>query len=178
MQTTLTRLLDDVERARVEGLELLVLDTPPALTSRVANVIRVADLILIPTRPSPHDLNSIGATVELVEHLGKPLVFVLNAATPRARITAESLTLLSRHGPLAPVVIHQRVDFAASMIDGRTVMEMSGGSRAAREIGELWSYVAQRLYGPPRPKELPAPPRPARALEGVVAAGPPDWERR
>lgn len=157
IQTSVSELFEDVERAREAGLELLVLDTPPALTSRVANAIRIADIILIPTRPSPHDLSSIGATVELVEHLGKPLVFVLNGATPRARITAESLTLLSQYGPLAPTIIHHRVDFAASMTDGRTVMEIGGASKAAGEIGELWRYVSHRLYGPPRPLALPKP---------------------
>src|SRR3546814_5030818 len=46
---------------------------------------------------------------------------LLNGATPRARITAEAIAVLSQHGPLAPSIIHQRVDFAASMVDGRTV---------------------------------------------------------
>src|SRR3546814_7439701 len=46
--------------------------------------------------------------MELVEHLGKPLVFVVNGAAARARITTEAVTLLSQHGPLAPAIIHQR----------------------------------------------------------------------
>ena len=33
---------------------------------------------------------------------------------------------LSQHGTLAPTVIHQRTAYAASMIDGRTVMELPG----------------------------------------------------
>src|SRR3546814_10613761 len=76
--------------------------------------------------------------MELVEHLGKPLVFVVNGAAARARITTEAVTLLSQHGPLAPAIVHQRVDFAAAMIDGRTVMELPGDSRSAEEVAELW----------------------------------------
>ena len=34
---------------------------------------------------------------------------------------------LSQHGMVAPVTIHHRVDFAASMIDGRTVGEVGKG---------------------------------------------------
>src|SRR3546814_5939393 len=94
-----------------------------------SDLIRGAGRVLIPTRPSPHDLRAIGSTMELVEHLGKPLVFVVNGAAARARITTEAVTLLSQHGPLAPAIIHQRVDFAAAMIDGRTVMELPGDSR-------------------------------------------------
>lgn len=147
VQTTLADIETDVERLRLHGIQFLIIDTPPALTAEIGNVVRLADLVLIPTRPSPHDLRSIGATVELVEHLGKPLVFVLNGATPRARITAEAIAVLSQHGQLAPSIVHQRVDFAASMVDGRTVMEIPGDSRSADEIGRLWAYIDERLTG-------------------------------
>jgi chromosome partitioning protein len=77
--------------------------------------------------------------------MGKPLVFVINGATARARITAEAVVALSEHGPLAPAIIHHRVDYAASMIDGRTVMELGNSARGAEEIGQLWEYLARRL---------------------------------
>ena len=102
-------------------------------------------MVLIPTRPSPHDLRAVAATVTMVEESGKPLVFVLNAATPRARITNEAIVALSQHGPLAPSIVHQRVDFASSMIDGRTVMEVSNTSLAISEIECLWKYLAIRM---------------------------------
>jgi chromosome partitioning protein len=159
VQTAVPRLADDIRELAAHGMELLIIDTPPALTSTIADVIAVADLVVIPTRPSPHDLRSIGATMELVEHLGKPLVFVVNGAAARARITSEAVTLLSQYGPLAPAIIHQRVDFAASMIDGRTVMELPGESRSAEEIAELWDYLAERLDGGvTRRRRLPALP--------------------
>ena len=72
---------------------------------------------------------------------------MLNGATQRARITAEAIEALAQHGPLVPSIIHQRVDFAASMIDGRTVSEVSGTERAAEEIGQLWQYLHLRLFG-------------------------------
>jgi len=158
IQTAVPRLAQDVKELAAHGMELLVIDTPPALTGTIADVIRVADLVVIPTRPSPHDLRSIGATMELVEHLGKPLVFVVNGAAPRAKITAEAVSLLSQHGPLAPSIVHQRVDFAASMIDGRTVMELPGESRSAREIAALWDYLDTRLFGTRRSRRVPAVP--------------------
>lgn len=168
VQTDISCLPEDIARCRAMGIKLLILDTPPAMTAKVSDVIRVSDLVVIPTRPSPHDLRSIGATVELVEHLGKPLVFVVNGATPRARITNEAVAVLSNHGMLAPVIIHQRVDFAASMIDGRTVMELAGESRSAQEIEALWTYISGRLTGNKIHAALPAlPSRPA--VQGVFA---------
>jgi chromosome partitioning protein len=154
-RTTVAQLSADLDRMRSLGIKLLIIDTPPAITSTIGHVIRISDLVVIPTRPSPHDLRAAGATVELVEGLGKPLVFVMNAATPRARITSEAVFALSQHGTLAPTIIHHRTDFAASMIDGRTVMELGGSQRSAEEIKALWDYLAGRLSRGVRRTVLP-----------------------
>ena len=147
VESTPDKVHKDIARVRGLGIDLLVIDTPPALGPEVRAAVKESDLVLIPTRPSPHDLRSVGATVELVERLGKPTIFVVNGATPRARITEEAITALSEHGPLAPVVIHQRVDFASSMIDGRTVMELQLRTRSAEEIVTLWEFLDSRLTG-------------------------------
>jgi len=144
-QTTVARLASDIEVLRQQGFKLAIIDTPPAITMAIQSVIQVAELIVIPTRPSPHDLRAVGATVDLCERSGKPLLFVVNGATPKARITHEAAIALSQHGTVAPVTVHHRTDFAASMIDGRTVMEVDAKSRSANEIVELWSYLCDRL---------------------------------
>jgi chromosome partitioning protein len=127
------------------GIKIAVIDTPPAITQSISQVVAHADLVIVPTRPSPHDLRAVGATVDIAERHGKPLIFVINAATARARITGESAVALSQHGTVAPVTIHHRVDFAASMIDGRTVGEVTPSSQSAREISDLWLYIQERL---------------------------------
>ncbi|MGP1353086.1 MAG: AAA family ATPase [Parasphingopyxis sp.] len=144
-QTTVARLAADLEVLRQQGFKLAILDTPPAITMAIQSVIQVAELIVIPTRPSPHDLRAVGATVDLCERAGKPLIFVVNAATPKAKITYEAAVALSQHGTVAPVTLHHRTDFAASMIDGRTVMEIDPNGKSAAEIRELWAYISDRL---------------------------------
>ena len=144
-QTTVARLPDDLENLRQQGFKVAVIDTPPAVTLAIQQVVQVAQLIVIPTRPSPHDVRAVGATVDLCERAGKPLIFVINAATPGAQITTETALALSHHGNVAPVTLHHRTDFAASMIDGRTVMEVDPTGRSAAEIEALWTYVSDRL---------------------------------
>jgi chromosome partitioning protein len=144
-QTSISRLSQDLEQLKAQGFKLAIIDTPPAITLAIQSVIQVAELIIIPTRPSPHDLRAAGATVELVERAGKPLVFVVNAATPRAKITFEAAVALSQHGTVAPVTIHHRTDFASSMIDGRTVMETDPNGKSAAEVRDLWTYISDRL---------------------------------
>ncbi len=143
--TDFARLPYDLQNLQEAGVRVAVIDTPPAITMAIKRVVAVADLIVIPTRPSPHDLRAVAATVDVVEAASRPLVFVVNAATPRARMTSDAAIALSQHGTVAPITIHHRTDFAASMIDGRTVMEVSPGSRSAEEMGRLWDYIAERL---------------------------------
>lgn len=127
------------------GIKLAIIDTPPAVTDMIRAVLQVADLVLIPTRPSPHDLRAVGTTVDLVEAAGKKMIFVINGAAARAKIAGEAAVALSQHGTVAPVTLYQRTDFASSMIDGRTVLEIDPKSRSAEEVGALWKYVSAQL---------------------------------
>ncbi len=144
-QTSVARLAADLAILRDQGFKLAVIDTPPAITMAIQSVIQVAELVVVPTRPSPHDLRAVGATVDMCDRAGKPLIFVVNAAMPKARITADAALALSQHGTVAPVTLHHRTDFAASMIDGRTVMEVDPKGRSSQEIAALWNYLADRL---------------------------------
>ena len=137
----------DLARLKDGGVKLVIIDTPPAITSTIGNVIGQSDLVVIPTRPSPHDLRAAGATVRLCEEIGKPLVFAVNGASPRARITTEAVIALSHHGAVAPAILHQRIDFASSMIDGRTVMDIGSNTKSPEEISELWRFLDDRLKG-------------------------------
>lgn len=145
VQSVFTNLVHDLDEVRSRGFNLVVIDTPPAVTRAIAEVVSFADLVLLPTRPSPHDLRAVGATVDIVEARRKQMIFVLNAAAPRAKITQEAAVALSQHGTVAPVILHHRVDYAASMIDGRTVMEADPGGRSAQEVKDLWAYIADRV---------------------------------
>lgn len=147
VRTTEKGLASDIAALKASGTGLVVIDTPPAITSTIGQVISEADLVVIPTRPSPHDLRAAGATVQICEERDKQLVFAINGASPRARITTEAAIALSHHGAVSPAIVHQRIDFASAMIDGRTVMELGGTSRSPGEISELWSFLESRLTG-------------------------------
>ncbi|MDT8757465.1 ParA family protein [Sphingomonas psychrotolerans] len=170
-QTTVARLQADLEVLRQQGFRLAVIDTPPAITMAIQSVIQVAELIVIPTRPSPHDLRAVGATVDLCERAGKPLIFVVNAATPKARITSEAAVALSQHGTVAPITLHHRTDFAASMIDGRTVMETDPNGKSSGEVAGLWAYIYDRLEKNFRRTVFAAPAQPVNQFGQARPAG-------
>jgi chromosome partitioning protein len=144
-KVTLATLAADLKNLEKQGVKLVVIDTPPAVTETIKQVISVADLVVIPCRPSPHDLRAVGSTIKLVEDLGKPMVFVVNGAATRAKITGEAAVALSQHGKVAPVTFFQRTDFAQSMNDGRTAQELDPNSRSAQEVSALCSYIRKQL---------------------------------
>jgi chromosome partitioning protein len=142
---TLAELPTKLAALRDAGFRLAFIDTPPAITDAIGAVVRTADLVLIPTRPSPHDLRAVGSTVELVQEAGKPFAFAVTQAKPNTQLTVQAIAALSAHGAVAPAIVHDRVDYAGSMIDGRTVQETDPKGRSAAEMAELWAFVKTRL---------------------------------
>jgi chromosome partitioning protein len=145
VNSSVEQLEEHLDLLKLQGVTLVFIDTPPSVTETIREIVSHADLVVIPTRPSPHDLRAVGATLDIVDGQGKPLVFAVNAATKRARITGETAVALSQHGTVAPVTLHHRNDFATSMIKGGTVLENNPNSKSAEEVVELWRYLFTRL---------------------------------
>jgi len=144
IQTKLPELPGQLEALRTAGFKLVVIDTPGADVSHTRTVLRHSDLVLIPSRPSPLDLGTLEATVGMVEAENRPLMFVLNAVTPRTRISAQAVMALSQSGPVV-AILHQRTDYAAAMTDGRVAAELDPSSRSAEEVSGLWGSIRQHL---------------------------------
>lgn len=143
--STLAELPAKLTALKEAGFKIAVIDTPPAITTAISDVMKLADLVLIPTRPSPHDLRAVGSTVDLATEAGRPFAFAVTQAKPTARLTVQAVAALSAHGAVAPAIVHDRVDYAASMIDGRTVLETDPKGRSADEMNKLLSFVLERL---------------------------------
>jgi chromosome partitioning protein len=144
VQTTLKNLPGQIQALKVRGYRLVVIDTPGADVSHIRSILRTADLVLVPSRPSPLDLGTLNATVEMIEIEKKPLMFVLNAVTARTRISAQAVMALSEHGPVG-AILHQRTDYAAAMTDGRVAGELDASSKSQEEIAKLWQQVIAYL---------------------------------
>jgi len=127
------------------GMKLVVVDTPGAITSHVRTVIRTADLVLIPSRPSILDIETLYDFCDVVEAEGRPMTFVLNAVKPKTRISSDAIRGLSGFGTVAPTELVDRVDYSGSFNDGRSAAELVSGGKAGQEIRELWQYVSARL---------------------------------
>ncbi len=134
-----------LQQLRSDGVELVVIDTPPTLHQAIDESIVAADLVAIPTRPCAHDLAAAGATVEMVQSHGKPFVFVVNGSAPEEELSSEVVMALAQHGTVATVRIPRSLAVLECMLDGRTVLELPETSATATEVARLWDYLSKRL---------------------------------
>jgi chromosome partitioning protein len=130
-----------------EGWEWVFVDTPPARIELIEPGIVVADLVLIPCRPSALDIEQIDITVELCETHDKPFAFVLNHAPASWKITKTSTAFLGKSGRtvLEPPLTFRQA-YMAAMTVGKSGPEVEGDGKARQEIDELWAG-ARALLG-------------------------------
>jgi chromosome partitioning protein len=144
------RLAAKVAQATGQGAEVIVIDTPPHADSAARAAVEVADLVLIPCRPSAFDLAAIQTSAKLVQLLRKPAFVVFSAGSPNApRIYAEAGELVESYGtPACPVLLPDRAAFRHASAEGRTVMETEPAGRAAHDVRELYRWVCRQLDMP------------------------------
>lgn len=152
VETTPSKLRAVVAAAAADGVALVVVDTRPSVERDTAEVARVADFALIPTRPSILDLRAIGATVEVLKALGRPAAIILNAC-PAARgageasVTAEARRALQGYGlPIAPQAVTVRAALSHALIDGQSVTEFEPSGKAAGELRRIWKWTEANLW--------------------------------
>jgi len=126
------------------GMKMVIIDTPPSAHAFVADVIALADLVIVPVRPTPDDLDAVGPTLDMIEGAGRNFVFVVSQAKKRTKLAVETVPALAQHGKVSPIVVHDRVEFPTAALDGRGVVEV-GDAPAATEIHELVTYLHKQL---------------------------------
>ncbi len=139
-----------LKSAEGEGAETVIIDAPPHNEKITGDIAALADLVVIPCRPTILDLNAIGSTVATVLHRGARGVVVLSACPPRrtleANIVSEARKFISKYGlPVYPGQVTQRVAFSHSLIGGQAVTEFEPKGKAADEIRKLWNWLRKEM---------------------------------
>lgn len=149
-QTTAERLAATLQRIHGSGeYDYVFIDTPGIDSPSTNEAMRVADLCLIPCRPTPADLRGVGPTLSAMHRLEKDFAFVLNQTPPRSyrvRETEEGLRVL---GVLAPARVVMRTDHQDAVGCGKGVTEFNPEGQAAAEVRQLWQWVHNRTKAMP-----------------------------
>ena len=140
-EVRLERLAPGLKTLEQQGAAFCFIDTAPTISQQTEALIALADLVVVPVRPSPSDLWAVTETVQLVKDAGKPFVFVITQAKPQASITAQAVAALSEHGRVAQSFIVDRVGYASAMTGGNTAPEITPKGPVAVEIANLWQEL-------------------------------------
>jgi chromosome partitioning protein len=164
------RLAAKIEQARGQGAEFIVIDTPPHADSAARAAVEIADLVLIPCRPSAFDLSAIQTTAKLVQLLRKPAFVVFTAGSPNApRMYQEASDLVEGFGTTAcPLFIPDRAAFRHASAEGRTVMEFEPEGKAADDIRRIYKWTCLQVDMSAGASKKPA--RKSRVNKGKTVA--------
>lgn len=144
--------LDDViEAARADGVQFLFIDTPPHIGRVVEQVVQSSDLVLVPVRPDPANLDAIGGTWKLVSG-AKSVMAVLNGIPTDTSTDGDDLAeyLADAFPDLAVLKarLSQRKQFWKPHIEGKAVSELSDNMttmKAKAEMKSLWAEIKKGL---------------------------------
>ena len=141
------RLGPTLKEAEKAGVDLVIIDSPPAADSAAVAAAKAADLVLIPTRASAFDLHAIKTTAELVRVAQKPASVLLNAVPARANALVEEVAAVihSLNLSIAPVCLVDRASLRHAVINGQTAGEYEPLGKAADEVRALYTWVCGRL---------------------------------
>lgn len=141
----LSELQTRIQALSEAGAAYLFIDTAPSIGAVNADLLGVADLILIPLNPTPADLRALVKGLPLVRESGKPFSFVLARVRPNLKNNEGTALALEALGLVLPSRMHERVIYAETFAHGKTALEIEPKGVAAQELTTLWHAVKARL---------------------------------
>ena len=144
------RLTPVLTAAQDAGARVALIDTAPHAADAALMAARVADLVLIPCRPSAADLHAIGGTIDLTRIAETRAVVVINSAPVNNPVVEQAqVAIAGYHIEAAPLVVHHRIDHVHAFTTGLAATEWAPGGKAAAELTALaeWIHHAEATQG-------------------------------
>lgn len=141
-----SRLRQTLEAAKGSGVEFAFVDTAGRSDDSALNAARVADLVLIPSRPNIVEVETLSQVNDLLRLAGNPPAFVLlNGIHP----TAGRASINEVHDAIralfkltvCPVHLCQRSAYAEAMTTGKVPQEIDPDGKAGDELKRLFEFV-------------------------------------
>ena len=132
--------------AKNAGADLAIIDTAPHSDNIAVAAARSADFILIPTKCSILDLQTISSTVDIIQLIKTPAAIVLSSVPVRGMTESFAREALGALGvEISPYSIGDRAAFRNATNEGLTAQEYEPKGKAAQEIQNLYEWVSQKL---------------------------------
>ena len=137
--------------ALAKDYQVVIIDGPPRVYDVARSAIMASDLVLVPVQPSPYD---VWAAKEIIDLLNEATVykpslqkaFLINRKIVNTAIGRDVAEALSEYPiPVLKTAICQRVAFAESATQGRTVYELDPDMLASQEVNGVVDEILEML---------------------------------
>jgi chromosome partitioning protein len=146
-----SRLAPALEAARAAGVAFAIIDSAGRSDDSAVAAARVADLVLVPTRTSILEVETLPQVSDLLRLAGSisRAFVVLNALHPsagRAGIDEAREVLERMYGfRTCPVHLCQRSAYSEAMVSGSTPQERDAEGKAGQELSRLFQFTCAQL---------------------------------
>jgi len=142
-----------LQQARDKGFDFVFIDTPGSIDKTMIFAAGVSDCLVIPTRTSKADLDSLAETLEMLENMRvlDKVVVVINA--PRAKAKGESTDLDTEsvrdlvegrfRAKLAPIVIKDLPELSRALDAGSSIAEDNPRRAAGKNMEKLYDFLVK-----------------------------------
>lgn len=125
-----------------QDFDHVVIDCPPRHGATLRSALVCADVAVLPCRPTPHDLNAMAETLDLIEDVLvlRPVlpVIVMTQRLPRTVIGRDALRELKGTGlRVCEAELRTRVAYQEAHASGLGVTRYAPRSKAAQEVRNL-----------------------------------------
>ncbi len=143
--TPAVRLDAAMKQAKAQGVDFVVIDTPPHSGTDAAEAARRADVVLVPVEPHLFTLETLPKLADLLRLAGNaPALFLVNKAATQGTEGANTADYLKAQGySVCPVILHLRAAHRHATNVGKVAAEYEPGSKAADEAIQLYMYTIQ-----------------------------------
>ena len=148
------RLSQVAKEAEALDVTTLLVDTAPHLDKTALDTIRIADLVLCPTKPDLLTLGALADTVALIEAASakQKVLAVINdlptAEKARATAMGTATAALKKFGlSIAEATISHSPAMVTAISLGLGITEKSPKNSASKEVAALWAEIVTRTVG-------------------------------
>lgn len=138
------KIQDVIDNLNLHDFDLCIIDTPGDTSINAISSLEVANLVLVPSKPSAPDHQAIGRTIATIKRLEKPYLLIITQAVARTKLAMQGASVLSEFGVVAPVTIGNRIAYANAMNVGSSAAEED--KSAEEEVTLAWNLISTRLF--------------------------------
>ena len=136
-----------IDGLRAQGVDLVLIDTPPTATPAVNAALDSSTGAIVVTRPNPEDLESVQESLRVAGAQKRRVGVILWQAPPDKRVRAVSMAreaLEAMKAEVCPTAVSASISYPYAYAEALTPQEREPEGRARAELAEVWGWL-QRI---------------------------------